>query len=323
MFHKSHFIIMVSLLGIVLASLVGCQSEDQDRMPTMPAEGDSVNLGGYAQMEDGSVVVDGRQLNWVLSDYATLPYAFWMYVEVNEQDVVGAQPGEHQVPVILEEVILQFSELPGEVTQIVIAVKAVHDEHDFTFTERGRFTVVDGSVNIPLDDEDLVAYFGVTHYSIWFQVLGGRNGQGTACGKVALSGVMPSGQDVTFSKRICVGTTAAPTFTCEGTLFDGFCWYLSGDSATCEATCQAEGLVVDTTIDASGNFWDAHDAAYCRDLLVLLQHPYIALSTTNFSMTSGYGLCGASNTGIVIKRDGGPQDATHVFNNGQVACPCR
>jgi len=111
--------------------------------------------------------------------------------------------------------------------------------------------------------------------------------------------------------------------TCGGTTVEGFCWYLSAVGATCQATCQARGLAVDTTIDAGGNFWDTHDAASCRNLLGLLQHPNLALSTLNLTMTSGYGLCGASTTGIVIKRDGGPQDATRAFTNGQVACPCR
>ncbi len=75
---------------------------------------------------------------------------------------------------------------------------------------------------------------------------------------------------------------------------------------------------MDTAVDAGGNFWDAHDAVYCRNLLVRLQHPAIALSTINLTIASGYGLCGASSTGVVMKFEGGPQDATHqAFANGQ------
>ena len=126
-----------------------------------------------------------------------------------------------------------------------------------------------------------------------------------------------------------VTPTTPPTVTpttppvCQGVLDEGACWYLSALNAACQSTCQAEGLAVDTTIDAGGNFWDTHDATYCRYLLGRLQHPDLDQSTATLTIPSSYGLCGASNTGVVIKRDGGQQDATHSFNNGQVACPCR
>lgn len=110
----------------------------------------------------------------------------------------------------LGNVVLHFSELPDEVTQILIGVKAVHDDTDDTFTEIGRFVVVAGSVSIPLAYTDLVYYFGVTHYSIWFQVIGGNNEEGTVCGTIALSGVMPGGHNVYLSKRVCSGTNPVP-----------------------------------------------------------------------------------------------------------------
>ncbi len=117
--------------------------------------------------------------------------------------------------------------------------------------------------------------------------------------------------------------TVTPSPVCHGILDEGACWYLSALNETCQATCQTQGGVVDTAVDAGGNFWDAHDAVYCRNLLVRLQHPAIALSTINLTIASGYGLCGASSTGVVMKFEGGPQDATHPFRNGQVACPCQ
>lgn len=164
-------------------------------------------------MQDGSTVVDGQQINWVVSEWGSFPYGQWMYLEVNQQDAIGKQPGEHQVPITLRNVVLHFSELPNEVTQIMIGVKAVHDENDQTFTERGGFAVVNGSVSIPLEYGDLVSYFGVTHYSIWFQAIGGRNGEGTLCGYIAITGMMPSGQDVNLSKRGCFGTNPASLST--------------------------------------------------------------------------------------------------------------
>lgn len=161
-------------------------------------------------MQDGSTVVDGQQINWVVSEWGSFPYAYWMYVEVNQQDAIGKQPGDNQVPVTLGNVELHFRHLPSEVTQMIIGVKTIHDTTDQTVTERGRFDVVNGSVGIPLDYGDLVAYFGVTHYSIWFQAVGGKNGHGVTCGEIALSGVMPNGQTMMFQKNVCFGTNPSP-----------------------------------------------------------------------------------------------------------------
>ncbi len=199
---------VIVLIGIV--GLVGCHWWDREhRTPTTPGAGGEGVLN-YAQMEDGSAIVDGQQINWVVSEWGSIPYEQWMYVEVNQQDAVGQPPGEHQVPVQVHNVVLRFSELPDEVQQIIIGVKTVRDDADQTFTERGRFTVVNGSVSIPLDYGDLVSYFGVTHYSVWFQALGGKNARGVDCGQLALSGVMPGGQLVMLQKNFCFGTNPAP-----------------------------------------------------------------------------------------------------------------
>lgn len=203
----------LEVLVLLLSSLAcwGCRRTDgQSQTPTAAS---SADLSSYAQMEDGSIVVDGHQINWAIGDWEAFPYATWMYLEVNEQDAVGKQPGDNQIAVTLNDLVLSFSDLPAEVTAIVIGVKAVHDDADQIVTECGRFTVVDGSVSIPLEYADLIAYFGVTHYSIWFQALGGNNGQGQVCGQITLDGVMPGGQTVTFTKTICFGTTPAPTST--------------------------------------------------------------------------------------------------------------
>ena len=204
----------LSLIALSAIGLVGCQWFDHDS-PTATGNGDASALAGYAQMDDGSTVVNGHQVNWVVSEWGSVPYEEWMYVAVNEQDAVGAAPGEHQVAVTLSEVMLSFSDLPEAVTEIVIGVKTVQDATDRTFTERGRFPVVAGSVNMPLAYADLIDSFGPTHYSIWFQVIGGSNGNGIACGRIALSGVMPGNQPVTLNKPICFGTKPEP-WRCVG-----------------------------------------------------------------------------------------------------------
>jgi hypothetical protein len=211
MMHTKGIVVGMVIISLALAGVMSCHdSERKAQNPTAPHTqgGDRSVLSNYAQMEGGSTVVDGQQLNWVISDWGTLPYNQWMYLEVNEQDAIGKAPGDHQIPVTLGNVVLSFSGLPAAVREILIGVKAVHDANDQTFTERGRFAVVDGRVEIPLDYGDLVNYFGVTHYSIWFQALSDANGR--ACGQIALSGVMPSGQNVTFSKQVCFGTNPIP-----------------------------------------------------------------------------------------------------------------
>jgi hypothetical protein len=205
-----------------------------------------------------------------------MPYGVWMYVEITEQDAVGRPPGENQVPVSLGNVVLSFSGLPAAVSQIVIGVKAMHDPDDQTFTERGRFDVVDGSVSIPLDYGDLVSYFGVTHYSIWFQAIGGENWQGLACGQITVSGEMPSGQTVTFSKQICFGTNpvappSPPVFNCAaagGVEFGGLCWFLGGAGLSESAACAALGLTALPAGDPiRGIFWSTRTNAECTTLV--------------------------------------------------------
>lgn len=201
---------IVSVIGLVLASMAGCQwGEQQDRTPTTPRGSSSV-LPQYSRMEDGSTVVDGQQINWYVSEWGSFPYEKWMYLEINQQAAVGRAPGEQQVPVTLQNVVLHFSELPAELTQIVIGVPVGPADKADAFDERGRFDVVNGRVSIPLAYQDLIATFGATHYSIWFRALGGENNAGRVCGQLALSGTMPGGQPVNLSTEVCFGTTPEP-----------------------------------------------------------------------------------------------------------------
>lgn len=251
MSQKQHMIRAISVLGLILAGLVGCQWWDREqRTPTMPGM-DSSSLTNYAQIDNSSIIIDGQQINWVVSEWGSMPYGAWMYVEINQQDESGKQPGEHQIPVSLGNVVLHFSELPDEVTQIMIGVKAGHDDTQHTFIERDRFAVVSGNVSIPLNYRDLVSYFGVTHYSIWFQAIGGKNGEGVVCGQIAISGSMPDGQAVMLRKNLCFGSNQATPIP---TLTDLYVATTGLDSNTCTspaAPCQtiteALGKALDNT----------------------------------------------------------------------------
>lgn len=133
----------------------------------------------------------------------------------------------------------------------------------------------------------------------------------------------PQGAPVVAVATVSPTATPAPTPLCEGVTFEGFCWYLSETEACCQETCEAEGLSVDTAVDTDGNFWDAHDAASCRSLLLELQHPHVETTSRALSTPGDYGLCGATASGIVLTRNGGPHATTQIFMNGQVACPCQ
>ncbi len=201
------FLTVVVILTIIAAA---CNIEREASLLSSPTT-DVAQMLNYIQMKDGSIVFDGQQINLVISEWESFPYEEWMYVEVNQQDATGKEPGKHQIPVTLGNVVLHFSDLPDEITQIMVSVKAVRDKNDHTFSERGRFDVKDDSVSIPLKYEELISYFGITHYSIWFQALGGKNGKGKACGTIAISGIMPGGQSVNLNKQACFGTNPVPT----------------------------------------------------------------------------------------------------------------
>jgi hypothetical protein len=195
--------------GSLMFGGMSCQMfEGLQNNPTMPG-GNSVTLSNYTQMADGALVMDGQQLNMVVNEWGALPYGNWMYLEINQQEGPGKQPGDGQIPVTLGNVGLNFSGLASDITAIVIGVKAMHNDNDQTFTERGRFAVVDGSVSISLDYGDLTAFFGITHYAIWFQALGGANGAGLTTAQITITGTMPGGQSVTFSKPVSFGTIPA------------------------------------------------------------------------------------------------------------------
>lgn len=84
MFHNNRTLHIASLTGLLIITLIGCQMfERHAQSPTTPATGDSSALTNYAQMEGGSTVVDGQQINWVVSEWGSFPYRNWVYVEVN------------------------------------------------------------------------------------------------------------------------------------------------------------------------------------------------------------------------------------------------
>jgi hypothetical protein len=120
---------------------------------------------------------------------------------------VGQEPGVDQIPVTLMNVIFTFSGLPTEVTDILVARKEKESPED-QYNEIGRHAIHNDTAEIPVAWEDLVAYFGITHYSVWFQVIGGKNGEGIQAGaEIAISGTLPNGQRVTITKALQFGTS--------------------------------------------------------------------------------------------------------------------
>lgn len=220
-------------LGIISAGLSGCSQDDKNTATNSSITSESDNNTtqfNYSQMLDGSVVIpitnekgeliEERQVNFATSDWECFLYSTWIYAEVNEQVGKGLVAGVSQVDVTLQNVAFTFSGLPSEITEVVAAIKNLgasgvpitYDTPEDTYTEIGRYPVLNGSVTIYPSRSDLVKYFGNTHYSIWFQVIGRKNGQGIQSGSyLSMSGTMPNGQNVQLGRYTCFGSNPMTT----------------------------------------------------------------------------------------------------------------
>ena len=188
-------------------------------------------------------------------------YGAWVYAEVNQQQSTGLEPGEGQMNVQLQDVQFVFSGLPSAVTEIVTAVKDRTDDKTDSYTEIGRYAVSNGAVTIPVAYHHLVSYFGLTHYSVWFKVLGGRNGQGIECGAgIEILGTI-NGQSVNLTKDVAFGTNPPPTPTpaatsapacVSGAPLAGFCWHYGNLNESCVDVCAPHGGTTGGTITYAG-----------------------------------------------------------------------
>jgi hypothetical protein len=201
-------IVMFTLTMVVIA----CNHSGKKNAPSSPISDESEVIN-YAQLPEGSIIVnvngEQHQINFVISDWYSFPYGEWIYAEINEQSSVGKEPGVDQIPVVLNNVVFTFSGLPSEITEIVAAVKKQETEQ---YTEIGRYEAQDEIVVVPVAWEDLISYLGITHYTLWFQAIGGENGQGIQEGaQIEVSGTLPDAQTITIGKNIRFGTNPKPT----------------------------------------------------------------------------------------------------------------
>ena len=247
------FVAVCMGLGILSASLSGCSQDEKNTATSssIASESDhSATRFNYSQMPDGSVVIpitnekgeliEERQVNFATSDWQCFLYSTWIYAEVNEQVGKGLAAGVSQVDVTLQNVAFTFSGLPSEITEVVAAIKNLgasgvpitYDTPEDTYTEIGRYPVLNGSVTIYPSLSNLVKYFGKTHYSIWFQVIGRKNGQGIQGGSyLSMSGTMPNGQNVQLGRYTCFGSNPMTTPPTPVVVEQSFMAELYGDVA--------------------------------------------------------------------------------------------
>ena len=198
-----------------IIGLIGCNLwEHNDQIPSSPIQGQADQRANYAQMAGGSTTVnlngEDHQINFVISEWGAYPYGIWIYAEINEQIGIGKTPGTNQIPVNIYDVTFTFSGLPGEVREILAGIKEKETTED-RYHEIGRYAVLNGMVTIPISYWDLVNYFGITHYSVWFQVIGGKNGNGLKTGMhIEMNGTLVDGQHVMLNKEIALGTNPTP-----------------------------------------------------------------------------------------------------------------
>ena len=207
------------LIGIAvfvgIIGLVGCNLwERDDHVPSAPIQGQADRIVNYAQIPEGSAIVsingEEHQINFVLSEWGAYPYRTWIYAEINEQQGAGKAPGVDQIAVNLQEITFTFSELPAEISDIIIGIKAKGDTEEH-YNEIGRYVVQNGLVAIKVSYEDLVTYFGMTHYSIWFQMIGGRNGEGISGNAfIEMKGTLPDDKEVLIKKEVRFGSNPIP-----------------------------------------------------------------------------------------------------------------
>ena len=202
------FCLFMLLVSMIVMLVLACDSKKAGKSPVSPA--DVSGVMNYAQDQECSttITVNGEQhqLNFAVNDVNAHPYGSWLYAEINEQRGRGHAPGINQVPVNLRNITFTFSGLPEEVTEIIAGIKN-KESADESYLKIGGYTAQQGTVIISMATEHLIAYFGPTHYSVWFQVIGGKNGQGiTGEAQLTLEGTLPGGQRVTLSKAIRFGT---------------------------------------------------------------------------------------------------------------------
>ena len=190
------WIVGISVMIVLGMVLVGCSwfGDDSDS-PTAPQSSENVtevdvaDQNRYDQSDHEEPVEQtvnnqtytihvSRDESWVC-----YPYDEWVYLEINKQMGTGDPAGTSQVNVDVSDVVLHFSNIPADVTSVVVGVETA--PKSWQYNEVGTYAVSGGAVSIPVDYADLAAVYGPTHYSIWFKLVGGKNGQG--CDDVMLT----------------------------------------------------------------------------------------------------------------------------------------
>jgi hypothetical protein len=213
------YVMGLSIVLVVGLVLVGCSwlKHDDTEIPTAPEVADTpvVNVSEqdrYDQSDrepsvEQTVNTETYEIHVVRDEsFPCYPYNDWVYLEMNKQQGSESPSGVNQVNVDISDVVLHFSGLLPSVSAIRLGIP-VSREDLTTYTEVGTYPVSGGAVSIPVAFEDLAAFFGPTHYAVWYMLIGGTNGVG--CDDVTLTVTgMHLGQSLSVTKDLKFGSRA-------------------------------------------------------------------------------------------------------------------
>jgi len=170
-----------------------------------------------------------HQLNVAPGAWSGFPFGEWWYLEINQQERAGLQPGQRQEAVTLTNPTLTLENLPESVTAITAGVASdsaagADVRADDKMTALTTFPVKNGRVELKIAASDWARRFGAKQWALWFKTTGGQNFIGQFNVRLTLRGKLANGSHVKITFVVVFGVNPPPTptpptpvgYTCGG-----------------------------------------------------------------------------------------------------------
>jgi len=157
-----------------------------------------------------------HQLNVAPGAWSGFPFGEWWYLEINQQERAGLQPGQRQEAVTLTNPTLTLENLPDSVTAITAGVASdsaagADVRADDKMTALTTFPVKNGRVELKIAASDWARRFGAKQWALWFKTTGGQNFIGQFNVRLTLRGKLANGSHVKITFVIVFGVNPPPT----------------------------------------------------------------------------------------------------------------